>query len=454
MRWIELTLSAAAIKIVREYIEQLLQRGSFRFVDREVDPRFELAAVTVRSQAQSEAPILFRKVRGSRMPVVTNLLGSRARLCDLIGADDGMFCRRWQQLADSRGDVPGSPAPALDYEECRLSDLPQITYFEKDAAPYITAGVFLAKEPDSGVPNLSFHRCMTVSDTELRVRLVRTHDLTKYQAKAEARGQALEAAILIGPAPQYVLAAAVPLPYDESELETASRVARRRGPMRRCRHIDLEVPADTEIVIEGRFLPNLRRPEAPFGEFQGYYVQQVQSQVFEVLGVTVRKGAHYHALVCGSPEDLRLLEVGIATQIYRTLTQKLEGIIDVACVPHVMGTVVKIRQQFEGHARQVLLTAIGANHDWSKSCIVVDEDVDIGDFGDVWWAFLTRARPDQRVTVIPGVPGFSRDPWQDHWGRLAIDATIPFERREQYIRKKVPGADRIDLADYLSAPPS
>lgn len=438
---------------MREYIEQLLQQGGFRVVEREVDPRFELAAVTVRSQAQSEAPILFRKVKGSAMPVVTNLFGSRKRLCELIGADDGGFCRRWQELTGGRDPVRDARAAALDYEERRLSDLPQITYFEKDAAPYIAAGIFLAREPDSGVPNLSFHRCMTVSDTELRVRLVRSHDLTKYQAKAEARGQALEAAILIGPAPQYVFAAVAPLPYDESELEVANRVSGQRGPMRRCRRIDLEVPADTEIVIEGRFLPNVRRAEAPFGEFQGYYVPEVQSQVFEVLGVTVRKGAHYHALVSGSPEDLRLLEVGVATQIYRALTQKLDGIIDVACVPHLMGTVVKIRQQYEGHARQVLLTAIAANHDWSKSCIVVDDDVDITDFGDVWWAFLTRARPDERVMVIPGVPGFSRDPWRDHWGRLAIDATVPFERREQYIRKKVPGADTLDLADYLSAPP-
>jgi 4-hydroxybenzoate decarboxylase len=435
---------------MRNYIEKLLSQQRVRIVEREVDPRFELAAVTVRSQAQSDAPVLFRKVRGSRLPVVSNLFGSRQRLRELIGAGDDDFCRRWQALASGRGPISEAKVAAAEYEECRLSDLPRITYFEKDAAPYITAGIFLAKEPDSGVPNLSFHRAMMVSDTELRVRLGRTHDLTQYQAKAEARGQALEAAILIGAAPQFVLAAAAPLPCDESELEIAERIAGERVPMRRCRHIDLEVPAGTEIVIEGRFLPGVLGPEAPFGEFQGYYVPQIQSQVFEVLGVTVRKGAYFHALVCGFPEDLRLLEIAIATQIYRALTQKLPGIIDVVCVPHVMGTVVKIRQQYEGHARQVLITAIGANHDWSKSCIVVDEDVDINDFGDVWWAFLTRARPDQRVMVLPGVPGFFRDPWQDHWGRLAIDATIPFDRRDEYIRKKVPGADTLDPADYFA----
>ena len=207
--------------------------------------------------------------------------------------------------------------------------------------------------------------------------------------------------------------------------------------------------ADTDIVIEGRFVPGKLGPEAPFGEFQGYYVEEMPSAVFEVLGVTVRRGAFYHALLCGSPEDLRLLELAIGTRIYQKLADTLPGIIDVACVPHVMNTVVKIRQEYEGHARQVLLTAIGANHDWSKSCIVVDEDVDINDFDDVWWAFLTRARPDRRVTIIPEVPGFFRDPGEDHWGRIAIDATVPFARKAEFLRKSIPGAAAIDLADYF-----
>lgn len=436
---------------MREYIEGLLRAGHFRVVEREVDPKFELAAVVTRSQAESDAPILFRRVSGTRLQVVSNVYGSKARLRELIGAETGGFCRRWDELMRSRTPAGGAaPAPG-EFESCRLGELPHLTYFERDVAPYITAGVFLAREPDTGVPNLSFHRCMMVSDTELRVRLGRTHDLTQYQAKAESRGQALEAAILVGPSPHCILAAAAPIPYAESELEVAGRLAGRAIPMRRCRHIDLEVPADAEIVIEGRFRPNARAPEAPFGEFQGYYVPETQSHVFEVLGVTVRKGAYFHALVCGSPEDLRLLELAVATRIYQHLAGTLPGIVDVACVPHVMGTVVKIRQQYEGHAQQVLLSAVGANHDWSKSCIVVDEDVDIDDFGDVWWAFLTRARPDRRVTVVPNLPGFFRDPHRDHWGRLLIDATVPLDRRDEFLRKRVPGADTLDLARYFGA---
>ena len=159
----------------------------------------------------------------------------------------------------------------------------------------------------------------------------------------------------------------------------------------------------------------------------------------------------FHGLICGSPEDLRLLEVAVATRTYQALlAASLEGIIDVACVPFTMSTVVKINQRYEGHARQVLLTAIGANHDWNKTVIVVDEDVDINDFNDVWWAYLTRGRADTRAMVIPDVPGFYRDPQRDYWGRLGIDATAPFGRKHEFVRKRIPGTEAIDLRKYLA----
>jgi 4-hydroxybenzoate decarboxylase len=281
------------------------------------------------------------------------------------------------------------------------------------------------------------------------VRLGGSHDLTRYQAKAEAAGQALEAAILIGAPPEVVLAAAASIPYEESEIEVAARLAGRPLPMRRCRRIDLAVPAETEIVIEGRILPGVRRSEGPFGEFMGFYVPVGENHVFEVLATDWRPGALYHALLCGSPEDLRMLELSVATRIYRHLTGVLPGILDVACVPTVMNTVVQIEQRYEGHARQVLLAAFGASLDWSKSCFVVDDDVDLDDFHDVYWAFLTRGRADQRAFVLPDVPGFYRDPNKDHYGRLAVDATVPFGRRAEFERKRIPGADRLDLRDYF-----
>jgi 4-hydroxybenzoate decarboxylase len=435
---------------MRRYLETLLDQQRVRVIEREVSGQFELAAVTARSQRENDAPLLFRNVAGSRYPVMTNIFGSRPRLTEMLGGGTS-FCRRWRELMATPVVPPVAVDEPDDLEEIRLTDLPQITYFERDGGPYLTAGVFLANEPDSGVPNLSFHRAQIIGDTELRIRLGGPHHLTQYQAKAEARGEALEAVIMLGPPPALVLAAAAPIAYEESELEVAGRIAGHPLTMRKCRTVSLSVPAETEIVIEGRILPNVRRPEGPFGEFMGFYTPVGDNHVFEVTAVVARRNAIFHALICGSPEDLRLLELSIATRVYQALlAANLRGVIDVACVPSVMSTVVQIEQMYDGHARQVMLTAMGANHDWSKSVFVVDEDVDINDFNDVWWAYLTRGRADHRALVIPEVPGFYRDPTKDYWGRLGIDATVPFGRKAEFLRKSIPGADTLDLARYLA----
>ena len=438
---------------MRDYVNELLGRGEMRVVEREVDPRHELAAVIKISQAESDAPILFRRVKGSRFPVAANLYGSRHRLCEMIGAADGHFPRRWLELKAGMKPTAAEflrPVPTPnDLRDGKISDLPQITYWERDAAPYFTAAIFLAKEPDTGVANLSFHRSMVVSDEELRIRLGTTHDLTRYQKKAEERGQALPAALLIGTTPDIFLAAAASLPYETDELSAAAQIRGRPVEMRPCKTIDLMVPADTEFVIEGEILPNVRRPEGPFGEFLGYYVPQGNNHVFRVTHVSYREDAVFHGLLCGSPEDIVLLQEATAARVYEHLIRQVPGVKRVAIHSPMQCTVVSIDQQYEGHARHVALAAVGSHMDYNKSVIVVDDDVDVYDMNDIWWAFLTRGRADTRVTVISDVPGFYRDPQRDHWGRLLIDATKPRGREDEFERRRIPGEDRIRSEDYF-----
>ncbi len=439
---------------MRNFMEALSARGDLVVVEREVEARHELAAVTDKVQRTLGKAVLFRRVSGTRMPVLSNIYGSRERLAEIIGIAADDFCRRWSELMEAPGG-PEAPlrevAASADLVDGALDELPLITYAERDGGPYLTSAIFLAKEPETGVANLSFHRSMYVSDRELRVRLAPGHHLTLYHEKAEAMGRPLEAALLIGPPPEMFLAAAAPVPYDADELTVAARLAGRPFDMRPCRHLDLMVPAETEIVVEGRFLAGERRPEGPFGEFMGYYVPVGDNAVFEVLGVTWRPQPVFHSILCGSPEEVLTLELSIAANIFQRINATLPGILDVACMPFVLHTVVKIRQQYEGHARQVLLAAMGAEPTWVKACTVVDEDVDIHDMDDVMWATLTRARPDRDVIIVPGVPSFYRDPHADHWGRLAIDATAPFARRHAFERKRIPGAAEVDLGDYLSS---
>ncbi len=375
---------------------------------------------------------MFTNVKGTRFPVVSNVYSTRDRIAEVIGIDAKDFCTQWSRLASLGTSELKEPLKLAEdselpeYEEVKLSDLPLITYSDRDGAPYFTSAMFIAKDPETGVGNLSYHRSMFISDNELRCRLAPRHHLTIYHEKAEKLGKPLEAAMLIGTPSHAFLTAAAPLPYDVDELEVAARLRGRPISMRKCNHIDLEVPAETEVVIEGRFLPNERRAEGPFGEFMGYYVPVGPNAVFEVLGVTVRKDALFHSILCGSPEEVLTLELSVSANIYQRLSAALPGIVNVTCQPFVNHAIIQIEPQFEGHARQVMLAAIGAEPIWSKQITVVDTDVNIYDMDDVQWAILTRCRPDKDMLIIPDTPSFYRDEQKDHWGRLLVDATKPW----------------------------
>ncbi|WP_313348395.1 UbiD family decarboxylase [Paracoccus sp. (in: a-proteobacteria)] len=440
---------------MREFVHKLKARGDLLVVDREIDPAHELAAVTQLAQKKWAKPVMFTNVKGTSFPVVSNVYSTRERLGEVIGIDSADFCRQWSRLsslgaADIQDAlVPASAADLPEYEEVKLSDLPLITYSDRDGGAYFTSAMFIAKDPETGVGNLSYHRSMYINDGELRCRLAPRHHLTIYHEKAEKMGRPLEAAMLIGPPAHAFLTAAAPLPYDVDELEVAARLRGKPIPMRKCNHIDLEVPAETEVVIEGRFLPNVRLPEGPFGEFMGYYVAEAPNAVFEVLGVTVRKDALFHSILCGSPEEVLTLELSVSANIYQRLSAALPGIVNVTCQPFVNHAVVQIEPQFEGHARQVMLATIGAEPIWAKQITVVDTDVNIYDMDDVQWAILTRCRPDKDMMIIPETPSFYRDEQKDHWGRLLVDATKPWGREAEFERKRLRLGDEVRAEDWF-----
>ena len=440
---------------MKRLLDTLAQRGELARVTRPVDPTFQLAAVTKAVQTAGEQALLFENVQRTSFPVVSNLYGSHDRLRAMIGATDRTFCQRWNELTDAAAAASVHACLTADdgpddFVAGKLSDLPAITWHGRDGGPYFTSAIYLAKEPETGVPNLSFHRSQIIADDELRVRLGGPHDLTRYQSIAEAKDEPLEAALLLSCPPEIFLGACASLPYEASELNMAAKIRGGKIAMRRCRTIDLEVPASVDIVVEGRFLPNTRRPEGPFGEFMGNYVETGDNHVFEVTHVKWRQDAVFHGLLCGSPEDLRPLEAVTAARVYRHVSAQVRGVLDVSCRPNVMISIIKIRKAYEGHARHVFLVALASYLDYNKVVIVVDEDVDIQNLDDVMWAYMTRGRADTRAMILNDIPGFYRDPQKDHWGRLCIDATMPWGREAEFARKSIPGQDEIDLREWLA----
>ncbi len=438
---------------MRDLISELDASGELLCIEKEVDPLFELAAVTKAVQHASNQTVLFENVKGSEFSTVTNIYNSRQRLCRLVGSEPNGFCPRWNDLHEQTPSNLGSESKTIDrptdLADIKIGDLPLITYHERDAGPYFTSALFLAKHPETGVENLSFHRAMYVSDQELRIRLGSSHDLFAFQAAAEEKGDYLDAVMLIGVEPSLFLAGGARLPEDWSEIAFASAIT--DAPIERYPAIssDLLIPASTEIVIEGRIQPVERRAEGPFGEFMGHYVEVGDNHVFEVTHAYTRPSPVFHSLLCGSNEDISLLEARTAAKTYRHLLNVVPGVIDVSCAPSVMNTTIKIKQLYEGHAKDVLKAAFDADEDYNKVCAVVDEDVNIFDFNEVLWAFATRGRADKRTLVIPDRPGFYRDEHKDHWGRLGLDATYPFDRAREFQRNSVPGESTVNLADYL-----
>jgi 3-polyprenyl-4-hydroxybenzoate decarboxylase len=431
---------------MRELLRRLADAGDLVTVSRPVDPVFELAAVTERIQATSNQAVLFTDVGGARIPVVSNVYGSPHRLGALVGANDRGFPRAFAAITSGAIRPPPWPeGPAGHPHHGGLADLPLPRYFADDGGAYLTGGVFLARDPDTRVANLSFHRAMYVGDGELRVRLAPGHHLTRYHEAAERRGDALDAAILLGVAPALFLAAAARLPYEASELDLAATLAGRPLPSRPGRTIGLEIPLDADIVIEGRFRPGVRRPEGPFGEFMGYYVDVADNAVFDVSDVSWRDGAVLHSINCGSSEEVLPLGVLAAAETYRRLVARVDGVVDVVRHPRVNLDVVSVTQHDAGHASRVLRELLTIPH--ARMCAVVDDDIDIYDLTDVLWALLTRGSPEE-LTRRAAVRSFEHDP-QARWGRFAANACVPFAERHAWRRKHTPGAADLDLAAYV-----
>jgi UbiD family decarboxylase len=328
-----------------------------------------------------------------------------------------------------------------------LLDLPQLVMAEKDAGPYITAGIVVAHNPETGRQNYSFHRSQIISANELRLRLGTSGDLYRIQQAAEKRGENLRVAMVIGVPPAIMLAGATSYGPDIDEIDIAVRLAGGRFGQRRVESAGVDVPDSAHFIIEGEILAGVRRPEGPYGDWLEYYVPVTDNHVLKVNRVLARRDAIYYAFVSASSEEVTTSGTPIAGGIYRAVQAWVPSVIDVCCYPAMQFCVVKITKQYEGQPRKAMLAAFGAEMTRVLYCVVVDEDVNIHDSADVIWAMSTRCRPDRDIFQIPEVPSAARDAHQSYWGRMGIDATKPLEWAAEFERKKIPGD--IQLKDYL-----
>ena len=418
---------------------------------READPKFEIPAVMKAAEKVGKA-ILFEKVKGSSFRVVNNIFGSRDMLALLFETTAERVVTEWIDRVKnpiepelvSSGPVKEVIKKGSDVD---LGALPIVTHCSKDAGPFITGGVVVARDPETGKRNVSINRLQYKGKAKLGIRMMPHQHLGLIQEKCEEIKKDLEIGVAIGNHPFETLVSATTVGFGVDEFTLSSALRKEPLQLVKCETVDVDVPATAEIVLEGRVLAGVREAEGPFGDFMQYYVPMMDNHVFEVTAITHRRDAVYQTIQASSLEDIHLLAVSREARVYEAAS-KVADVQAVCLVPTILSCMISIKKRFEGEPKNVAAAAFGA-YSWLKYCVVVDHDVNVFDVNEVWWAMATRSRPETGLLLMENALGFPRDPFNIHQSKLGIDATAPLNQWEEFERKVVPGADQIRLEDYL-----
>lgn len=409
--------------------------------DRIVDP-FVPTAMALELDRRERPPLLvFESLRDSSMPFVTNVFASRDRLAWSVGTTrrefHDVFNHRASELIPPVM-VNGGPVADEVWTGAALDvrRLPAIQHFSEDAGRYFTAAIIVAKDPDTGVRNLSYHRLQVRGPDRLGASLHSRGHLWDYFLRAEARGGDLDCAVILGAHPAIMLAAAGRMGMDQDEYELAGAMLGEPVELQACQTVPVEVPAGAEIVLEGRLLGGVYEDEGPFGEYTGYATGRSTRNVLELSAITRRRDSLYVDVVPGNSGDhLVLGRAAKEAFVWGRLKEVIPGII--ALNYPSSGThyhcYVSLRKTAEGQVNHLLSLLFGLDN-YIKLAVVVDEDINVFDEGQIMWALATRMQPDQDLLVIPNFICNKLDPSsRDGIGaKLGIDATIPagwdFER--------------------------
>src|ERR1700733_637616 len=323
----------------------------------------------------------------------------------------------------------------IEGDDVDLTRLPIPFQFTIDAAPYITAGQITARDPETGVDTTGFHRLMLKGKNRLGVSLHSRRRMYEYHRRAEARGQSLPAAIVIGTHPLHYMGSMVyAYPPNVRKFDIVGGLFGEPYRLARCGIEDIEVPASAEIIIEGEILAGVHEPEGPFGEFTGYASFRSTQNVFVANRVRMRRDAWFHSVVSGMSRDHILIScITREGEILNALRRNLPNVKAVH-VPHktcgAFLAIVSMKKIAEGEPKMAMLTALGTEL-YTKQVIVVDEDVDIYDMEDVMWAIVTRVKAEKDVLMVPGVKSAIIDPTSDPATftvtKMGIDATMPLK---------------------------
>lgn len=442
---------------LRAWLDRLAGSGRLAIARPGVDLRFQLAAIANRLDGRQAS--FFPSPGGHPVPVVSGLTSDRNWMAEAMGVPPADLLDRFRHAAEHPlpwREIEAAPVQQVIHREVDLARLlPLPTHNELDSGPYITAGLLITRNPRTGIQNVSIHRLQLNAPDRLGVLLLPRHAMAHLHLAEEAGGD-LEVAVAIGVDPLTLLASQAIAPLDLDELEIAGALHGAPLPVARCVTNAVRVPAEAEIVIEGRILRDAREHEGPFGEFPQYYGERGLRHVIQVDAVTHRRDPIFHAIVGGGLEHLLLGGIPREATLLAHLRRSFPTVRDVhlsrggVCRYHLH---VQMEKRSEGEAKNVILGAFGGHYD-IKQVTVVDHDVDIHDPREVEWAVATRFQADRDLVVVTDAQGSRLDPsTRDGVGaKMGLDATAPLGGlQDKFRRIAVPGQNEIALGAVLDA---
>ncbi|WXG40253.1 MAG: UbiD family decarboxylase [Candidatus Freyarchaeum deiterrae] len=431
---------------MREFLTNLKSRNMIIEINKRVSAH-EIPALLEKLDGK---PVLFNQVEGTPYRVVGNICSSRDLLALALNVRKEDLLFRLAEAFEKRSEpaiIKNGRCQEVT-EKVDLNNLPILTHTAGDGGPYITAGVFIIRDPEFG-RNVSFHRLMKLDDKRFATRLVEERHTDVYLKKT---GGEMEVAICIGNHPSLLLAAATSLDITVDELEVANSL--RELKLVKCKKVDLEVPADCEIVLEGK-ITSERVDEGPFLDLTSTYDIVRKQPVVEIKHFTHAKNPIYQALLPGGLDHKLLMgmprEPAIFNEVNKVCECKNVLITPGGC--SWLHGIVQIHKKNPEDGKNAIEAAFRA-HKSMKHVVIVDDDIDIYDLNSVEYAIATRFQASKNL-ILKKDKGSSLDPSANQVTRettkMGIDATIPSDKdRSHFIPAKILGKDTIRVEDYVS----
>ena len=449
-----------------EFIEKLENAGELKRIKTQVDSSLEISEILSRVMYSNGPAILFENVKDYDIPVLGNAFGSMKRL--EIGLEMNDFTEIGQRISDmTRMEMPtgifdklrklpelskmadiapklqkNGPVTEVIENTPSFGKIPILKSWPKDAGRFITFGLIATRHPETGVRNLGVYRMQIIDDTHALMHWQKhKRGAHHYDIKKET-GNKIEAAIIIGSDPATVFSAVAPVPEGLDKYVFAG-ITRKTGIKTvKCKTVDLEVPANAEIILEGYVDPSDIRTEGPFGDHTGYYTPPEPYPTFTLTGVMRKQKPVYLTTIVGKPilEDAYIGKV-IERSFLPLIRMFHPEVVDFSMPASgwFQGmAIISIKKRYPGQAKKVMMGLWGMGQlALTKFFVVVDEDINVHDLNDVVWAITTRADAARDTVIINNTPTDTLDPaspFVNLGSKLGIDATQK-TREEGYQRE-------------------